>query len=166
MQVNPQIQVDLTCGEPVAANGVLVTQSAAFNDLVVWRGSPGGIAIFCNEQIASANTSTALLTFPLSLDWQVCRGLGMAGGSRVPSLGCIWEPAPVFIGTTNIASKAQLAREGLMVQITGGIGEFWLLRGRLTSATGTQVNVSLCAQRCNGCVAGAVPRIDVGNFVG
>lgn len=166
MQVKPQLQFDLTCGEPVAANGVLVNQSATFTDLVVWRGAPGGIAIFCNEQISQGGASQSLLTFPLSMDWQVLRGLGMAGGSRIPNLGCIWEPAPVFVGTTNIANKAQLTREGLMVQITGAVGEFWLLRGRLNSATGSQVNISLTAQRCNGCVAGAVPRIDVGAFIG
>lgn len=166
MQVTPLYTVDLTSGDPMEQDGVLVPQNAtAFQDLVVWKGAPGGLAIYCNEYLKQSNNS-AKLVYPLSIDWQLLRGLGGAGGSRNPRTGCVWDPAPLAIGTTNIASEAQMQREGLMFQTTGVVGEFWLLRGRLQSVTGGELSISLWAQRCTGCASGAVPRIDTGNMIG
>lgn len=158
---------DLSDGIVHEVPGVLVPNAPAskpdeFQDLILYCGASGGIAIYCNEFIGQASVATTALAFPFSIDWQLLRGLG-GGPTRE---GCVWEPVPVATGTTNIADAAGLEREGLMFQVTGCIDTWWLLRARFASTPGAALKLSIAAQRCGGCVSGNFLRVDVGNFIG
>lgn len=146
----------------VLVDNVTAANPTAFQDLILYCGAFGGIAIYCNELIEKAGTSAVALAFPFSIDWQLLRGLG-GGPTRE---GCVWEPVPVATGTTNIADAAGLEREGLMFQVTGCIDTWWLLRARFASTPGAALKLSIAAQRCGGCVSGNFLRVDVGNFIG